>query len=76
MALSLNPVSDDERNLLFDNGAISSGDNSDFELPDWVSDERRGAVQALGSSLPNVRDCHKLLLLSISRSFIFKKSEY
>ncbi|XP_032668403.1 cytoplasmic dynein 2 heavy chain 1 [Odontomachus brunneus] len=49
MALSLNPVSDDERNLLFD----SSGD-SDFELPNWVPDERRGAVQALGSSLPDV----------------------
>lgn len=57
MALSLNPVSDTERNLLFDNGAINNGDNSDFDVPDWVPDERRGAVQALSSSLPDVRDC-------------------
>lgn len=51
MALSLNPVPDVERNLLFD----SNADNSDFELPEWVPDERREALQALGSSLPNVR---------------------
>ncbi|XP_071561821.1 cytoplasmic dynein 2 heavy chain 1 [Temnothorax nylanderi] len=50
MALSLNPVPDVERNLLFDSGV----DNSDFELPEWIPDERREAVQALGSSLPNV----------------------
>jgi len=53
MALSLNPVSDTERNLLFDN-AIGNIDNLDLELPDWIPDERRGAVQALGSSLPDV----------------------
>ncbi|EFN76217.1 Cytoplasmic dynein 2 heavy chain 1 [Harpegnathos saltator] len=54
MALSLNPVSDAERNLLFDNGAINNSDNSGLELLDWVPDERRGAVQALSSSLPEV----------------------
>ncbi|KAL6266424.1 hypothetical protein P5V15_003274 [Pogonomyrmex californicus] len=54
MALSLNPVSDVERNLLFDNGAIGNADNSDFDLPEWIPDERREAVQALGVSLPNV----------------------
>lgn len=55
MALSLNPVSDVERNLLFDSGVIGNADNSDFELPEWIPDERREAVQALGSSLPTVR---------------------
>jgi hypothetical protein len=53
MALSLNPVSNIERNLLFDN-AIGNIDNLDLELPDWIPDERREAVQALGSSLPDV----------------------
>ncbi|KAL0104886.1 hypothetical protein PUN28_016497 [Cardiocondyla obscurior] len=53
MALSLNPVPDIERNLLFDS-AIGSADNSDLELPEWIPDERREAVQALSSSLPNV----------------------
>jgi len=54
MVLSLNPVSDIERNLLFDNGAIGNADNSEFEIPEWIPDERREAVQALGFSLPNV----------------------
>jgi len=54
MALSLNPVSDVERNLLFDSSTIANADNSDFELPEWIPDERREAIQALGSSLPNV----------------------
>lgn len=54
MALSLNRVSDVERNLLLDSGAINN-DNSVFELPEWIPDERREAVQALGSSLSNVR---------------------
>lgn len=52
MALSLNPVPDVERNLLFDSGAIG---NNSYELPAWIPDERREAVKALGSSLPNVR---------------------
>lgn len=56
MALSLNPVPDAERSLLFDNGAIGNDDHPDFELPDWIPDERRGAVQALASSLPDVRN--------------------
>ncbi|XP_018402903.1 PREDICTED: cytoplasmic dynein 2 heavy chain 1 [Cyphomyrmex costatus] len=54
MALSLNPVLDVERNLLFNSGAMTNADNSDFELPEWIPDERREAVQTLGSSLPNV----------------------
>lgn len=54
MVLSLNPVSDIERNLLLDSSVINN-DNSDFDLPEWIPDERREAVQALGSSLPNVR---------------------
>ncbi|XP_029665147.1 cytoplasmic dynein 2 heavy chain 1 [Formica exsecta] len=53
MALSLNRVSDVERNLLLDSGAINN-DNSVFELPEWIPDERREAVQALGSSLSNI----------------------
>nr|XP_012219219.1 PREDICTED: cytoplasmic dynein 2 heavy chain 1 [Linepithema humile] len=54
MALSLNPVPDVEKNLLFDNGAIGNSDNADFELPEWIPDERREAVQVLSSSLPDV----------------------
>lgn len=56
MALSLNPVPDAEKNLLFDSSMISNSDNTDFELPDWIPDERRDDVQALGSSLSNVRN--------------------
>lgn len=56
LALSLNPVPDVERDLLFDNSGISNKD-IDFALPDWIPDERRAAVQALASSLPDVRIC-------------------
>lgn len=65
MMLSLNPVSDVERNLLFDSGAIGNADNSDFELPEWIPDERREAVQALSSSLPNVRTHNSFVKLTL-----------
>ncbi|KMQ91499.1 cytoplasmic dynein 2 heavy chain 1-like protein [Lasius niger] len=65
MALSLNPVSDVERNLLLDSGAINN-DNLDFELPEWIPDERREAVQALGSSLPDVRKSNTILAINSS----------
>lgn len=55
MALSLNPVPDIEKNLLFDNVAIGNSDNGDLDLPEWIPDERREAVQVLSSSLPDVR---------------------
>lgn len=67
MALSLNPVSDVERNLLLDSGAINN-DNLDFELPEWIPDERREAVQALGSSLPDVRKSNTILAINSSSS--------
>lgn len=67
MALSLNPVSDVERNLLLDSGAINN-DNSVFELPEWIPDERREAVQALGSSLSNV--CKSNIIFAINSFLI------
>ena len=73
MVVSLNPVPDVEKNLLFDNGAIGNPDNTDFELPEWIPDERREAVQLLTSSLPDV--C-KLNRDSCNEAFIFEKSKF
>ncbi|XP_020293197.1 cytoplasmic dynein 2 heavy chain 1 [Pseudomyrmex gracilis] len=54
MALSLNPISEVERNFLFDKGGNGGADNSDFEPPEWIPDERCDAVRTLGSFLPDV----------------------
>ncbi|KAL2712648.1 cytoplasmic dynein 2 heavy chain 1 [Vespula squamosa] len=54
LALYLNPVSEIERNLLLDSGLPNNDDNIDFEIPDWVPDERRTAVKVLANSMHQV----------------------
>ncbi|KAF7378965.1 hypothetical protein HZH66_015199 [Vespula vulgaris] len=54
LALYLNPVSEIERNLLLDSGIPNNEDNIDFEVPDWVPDERRTAVKILANSMHQV----------------------
>ncbi|XP_043684796.1 cytoplasmic dynein 2 heavy chain 1 [Vespula pensylvanica] len=54
LALYLNPVSEIERNLLLDSGIPNNEDNIDFEIPDWVPDERRTAVKILANSMHQV----------------------
>ncbi|XP_014611048.1 PREDICTED: cytoplasmic dynein 2 heavy chain 1 [Polistes canadensis] len=54
LALSLNPISEIDRNLLLDSGLPNNGDNVDLEVPDWIPDERRTAVKVLASFMPQV----------------------
>ncbi|XP_024946848.1 cytoplasmic dynein 2 heavy chain 1 isoform X2 [Cephus cinctus] len=53
LALSLNPVSEVEKRLLF-RGAAAYDENSNFRVPSWVPEERSSSVMALGSALPEV----------------------
>ncbi|KAI4495703.1 hypothetical protein M0802_008538 [Mischocyttarus mexicanus] len=54
LALTLNPISEIDRNLLLDSGLPSNEDNVDLEVPDWIPDERRTAVKVLASFMPQV----------------------
>ncbi|KAF7991046.1 hypothetical protein HCN44_000861 [Aphidius gifuensis] len=55
LALNLEPVPDNERALLLDAGAaIKKDDNLEFQIPEWIPEERRGAVKNLVNCLPQV----------------------
>lgn len=54
LALSLNPVSEVERNVLLDGTTLRNDDNTDDKLPEWIPEERKSAVRVLASTLPQV----------------------
>ncbi|XP_063978818.1 cytoplasmic dynein 2 heavy chain 1 [Diachasmimorpha longicaudata] len=53
LSLSLEPVPENERNLLQD-GVVIKKEDTDLKVPDWVPEERRSAVKALASTLSQV----------------------
>ncbi|XP_023289902.1 cytoplasmic dynein 2 heavy chain 1 [Orussus abietinus] len=55
LALSLEPVPDDERSLLLNGGSRDPG-NRDFSVPEWIPEERKPAARALGSALPQLAE--------------------
>ena len=54
LALSVTPVSEAERILLLNGGSLASSSISDFKTPEWIPEERKAAVRALTSTLPQV----------------------
>lgn len=54
LILCLNPVPESERNLLLDGGNLKGDENTDFTVPDYVPEERKIAVKALATCLPQV----------------------
>ncbi|XP_015119188.1 cytoplasmic dynein 2 heavy chain 1 [Diachasma alloeum] len=53
LSLSLDPVPENERNLLQD-GVVLKKEDEDSRVPEWVPEERKSAVKALASTLPQV----------------------
>ncbi|XP_011311295.1 cytoplasmic dynein 2 heavy chain 1 [Fopius arisanus] len=54
LSLSLEPVPENERNLLQDGVVLKKEDTEDFKVPDWIPEERKSAVKALVSTLPQI----------------------
>ncbi|KZC10148.1 Cytoplasmic dynein 2 heavy chain 1 [Dufourea novaeangliae] len=54
LALSLHSVPDVEKNFLLGEVVLDDDNDSDYRVPEWVPEERRLAVRALVSSLPQI----------------------
>lgn len=54
MALALNPVPEAEKNLLLNLDQFNPEDTVDFNIPDFVPEDRKIAVKALANVIPQV----------------------
>ncbi|XP_029051229.2 cytoplasmic dynein 2 heavy chain 1 [Osmia bicornis bicornis] len=54
LALSLNSVPDSERRFLLEEVPSNDDQDSDYNVPDWIPEERRLSVQSLVSSFPQI----------------------
>lgn len=57
LALSLTSVPDIEKNFLLGEAVLNDDEDSDYRVPEWITEERRTSVRALASSLPQVKRC-------------------
>lgn len=55
LALTISPVSDAEKHLLLNGENLAVNNSSEFKTPDWIPEERKVAVRALTSTLPQVK---------------------